>query len=170
MLSIDEGDEDVHISAGSCPQSRRFQGGPVWDLSGGGGFVRTPRGNRARIPTSAALIFSGLRFTPEPPCSRFPRPAATRSRAGGLTVVMRTLGTTSRAGASSPTRSRLAARGRSACRRPPSAKGFYLDGEGARARRANFSRRKATQPGTCASLNPWRRSGPLNPYACNKER
>jgi len=39
----------------------------------------------------------------------------------------------------------------------------YLDGEGARARRASLSRRKATQPGTCASLNPWSRSGPLNP-------
>ena len=46
----------------------------------------------------------------------------------------------------------------------------YLDGEEARARRANFSRKKPTQPGTCASLNPWSRSGPLNPEACSKER
>ena len=46
----------------------------------------------------------------------------------------------------------------------------YLDGEEARARRANLSRKKATQPGTCASLNPWSRSGPLNPQACSKER
>ena len=35
---------------------------------------------------------------------------------------------------------------------------------------AIFSRRKATQPGTWASLKPWSRSGPLNPEACRRER
>jgi hypothetical protein len=34
---------------------------------------------------------------------------------------------------------------------------------GAEATRASFSRRKATHRGTCASLSPWSKSGPLNP-------
>jgi hypothetical protein len=34
---------------------------------------------------------------------------------------------------------------------------------GAEAERASFLRRKATQPGTCASLSPCSKSGPLNP-------
>jgi hypothetical protein len=37
-------------------------------------------------------------------------------------------------------------------------------------RRASFARRKATQPGTCASLNPWSRSGPWNPQERNPRR
>ncbi len=35
---------------------------------------------------------------------------------------------------------------------------------------ASFARRKARQPGTCATLNPWSRSGPLKSYLRNKAR
>jgi len=47
---------------------------------------------------------------------------------------------------------------------PPPRLGDHLPGgRGAEAKRASFSRRKATQPGTCTSLSPWSKSGPLNP-------
>ena len=35
---------------------------------------------------------------------------------------------------------------------------------------ASFARRKAMQPGTCATLSPWSRSGPLKSYLRNKAR